>query len=80
MKNKLLQFLPFLAGILCGGIALGRELWFDEALTLLNFMLPLNMAEIYLTYPIPNNQIVFTLMLKLWDMFYLVPQDRKSVV
>ena len=37
---------------------LQRELWFDEALTLLNFVLPLELGKIYFSYTIPNNQIV----------------------
>ena len=50
---------------------LQRELWFDEALTLLNFVLPLELGKIYFSYTIPNNQIVYSIMLKIWDMFYI---------
>ncbi|MBE6368709.1 MAG: hypothetical protein E7056_00930 [Lentisphaerae bacterium] len=74
MKKYLLPALPLLFAVLSAATALKRELWFDEALTLLNFMLPLSFSEIYLTYPIPNNQIVFTLLLKIWDCFYFLPQ------
>ena len=37
---------------------IGRDLWFDEALTLLNFASMSNAAEIYQSYFIPNNQII----------------------
>ena len=49
---------------------LRRELWFDEALTLLNFVLPLELGQIYFSYIIPNNQIVYSMLLKVWDLFY----------
>ena len=59
-------WLPLLCAAGAGICFLGRELWFDEALTVTNFMLPLTPAEIYRTYPIPNNQIVYTIALRLW--------------
>lgn len=63
-------WLPLACGIIAAAPALARELWFDEALTLTNFMLPLTPGEIYTHYTIPNNQIVYTLLLKLWDGCY----------
>ena len=72
--KKYWKIFPLLLAFLCCLSALRRELWFDEALTVTNFMLPLSMSEIYLTYPIPNNQIVYTMCLKFWDLFYLIPQ------
>lgn len=46
-----------------------RPLWFDEALTVLNFALAPNPAAIYLNYSIPNNQICYTFLLRLWIEF-----------
>ena len=60
-------WLPLLCGAGGASFFLGRELWFDEALTVTNFMLPLSPGEIYRAYTIPNNQIVYTVALKLWD-------------
>ena len=59
-------WLPLLCAAGAGALFLGRELWFDEALTVTNFMLPLTPAGIYRAYTIPNNQIVYTVALKLW--------------
>ncbi|WP_176014218.1 hypothetical protein [Victivallis sp. Marseille-Q1083] len=57
----LLAALFFLRG------ALYRDLWFDEALTVLNFMLPLPDAwAVYRSYFIPNNQILYTIFLQNW--------------
>jgi len=43
-----------------------RDLWFDEALTVMNFALLPRPLDIYLNYAIPNNHIVFTALLNLW--------------
>ena len=43
-----------------------RDFWFDEALTVLNFALSEPVSNIYFNYPIPNNHIVYTMMLRLW--------------
>ncbi len=71
MKNlriaSYLWCVPLLAGVMSAAGALGRELWFDEALTVTNFMLPYSVAEIYFHYLIPNNQIVYTILLKCWN-------------
>ncbi len=48
---------------------MARDLWFDEALTLLNFAFLGSWGEIYRNYIIPNNQIVHTLLLNLWKDF-----------
>ncbi|MDD2403925.1 MAG: hypothetical protein GX280_06110 [Lentisphaerae bacterium] len=49
--------------------ALFRDLWFDEALTFLNFALLPDVAAIYKNYVIPNNQILFTVLLKYWNQY-----------
>ena len=46
-----------------------RDFWFDEALTVLNFALQENLIDIYWNYPIPNNQILFTFLVRLWLTF-----------
>lgn len=43
-----------------------RPLWFDEALTVLNFALLETPAKIYNSYIIPNNQIIHTILLHWW--------------
>lgn len=43
-----------------------RDFWFDEALTVLNFALSEPVSNIYFNYPIPNNHIVYTLLLRFW--------------
>lgn len=61
--------------VVCGFIlgirdALFRELWFDEALTVGEFMYLPNIAAIYQNYIIPNNHIVYTIFLKIWNELY----------
>ena len=62
----LICWIPVVAGVASAALVLRRELWFDEAITVTSFMLPLKLWQIYLAYLIPNNQIVYTMMLKLW--------------
>ena len=45
-----------------------REFWFDEALTLMNFAWMNDPLQIYSSYIIPNNQIVYTIILHYWSM------------
>jgi len=45
---------------------LNRPLWFDEALTVLNFALLDTPSKIYHSYIIPNNQIIHTIFLHWW--------------
>jgi hypothetical protein len=49
--------------------AMVRDLWFDEALTLLNFALLPDAGRIYFHYAIPNNQILHTMLLHGWIAF-----------
>jgi len=65
-SRSLIVWIPVLCGAAAASFVLGRELWFDEAMTITSFMLPLSPAEIYTTYAIPNNQIVYTVLLKCW--------------
>ena len=69
--KKYIYAIPFIIAAAAIRPVLQRELWFDEALTLLNFVLPLELEKIYFSYIIPNNQIVYSIMLKIWDMFYI---------
>ncbi|OGV55211.1 MAG: hypothetical protein A2017_09295 [Lentisphaerae bacterium GWF2_44_16] len=68
-KNKKFLFLCSL--LLCAFLyfsidALFRPLWFDEALTLLEFVTRPRLMDIYRCYEIPNNHIIFNIILKLW--------------
>jgi len=62
--------------VLCGFIlgvrdALFRELWFDEALTIGEFMYLPSISAIYQNYIIPNNHIIYTICLRLWNGLYI---------
>ena len=43
-----------------------RQLWFDEALTVMNFALMASPSAIYWNYAIPNNHILFSIVLHYW--------------
>ena len=45
---------------------LNRDLWFDEALTLLDFALLPSIPAIWQAYVIPNNQLLHTALLHFW--------------
>ena len=45
---------------------LDRDLWFDEALTLLDFALLPSIPAIWQAYVIPNNQLLHTALLHFW--------------
>ncbi|MDR0932123.1 MAG: hypothetical protein LBM70_03780 [Victivallales bacterium] len=57
---------------------LNRDLWFDEALTLLNFAQLDSPWEIYRSYVIPNNQILYTIILHYAT--FLLPSDIDPVL
>ena len=63
----LIGWIPVAAAVASSALVLRRELWFDEAITVTLYMLPLRLHEIYLSYVIPNNQIAYTVLLKLWN-------------
>ena len=52
------------------GNYLVRPLWFDEALTVQNFALLESIPAIYRNYVIPNNQLLYTMMLHIWIKLY----------
>ena len=52
------------------GTYLIRPLWFDEALTVQNFALLPSVKSIYFNYTIPNNQLLYTMMLHFWIKLY----------
>ena len=75
-KNRSRIYLLALFVVACGFIlgirdALFRELWFDEALTIGDFMFLPDITAIYHNYVIPNNHIVYTMFLKLWNELYV---------
>ncbi len=43
-----------------------RPLWFDEALTVMDFVMLPSAADIYWHYSIPNNHIVYNIFLRFW--------------
>jgi len=57
---------------------LNRDLWFDEALTYLQFARMSSPLEIYSSYVIPNNQILYSIALHYWSM--LQPEGVDPVV
>ena len=63
----LIGWIPVFAAVASASLVLRRELWFDEAITVSLYMMPLRLHRIYLSYVIPNNQIVYTVLLKLWN-------------
>lgn len=63
-EKRIPFILIFLVLINSGSIL--RPLWFDEALTVLNFALLETPAKIYHSYIIPNNQIIHTIFLHWW--------------
>ena len=67
-KSRDIQFFifPVLMTLSVLLIVLYRPLWFDEALTLMNFVSGKSLSQIYHSYIIPNNQIVYTMCLSLW--------------
>ena len=69
ISGKAEKFAPLLLLLICTLSAeplLNRPLWFDEALTVLNFALLETPDKIYHSYIIPNNQIVHTILLHWW--------------
>jgi len=71
MKNKKYLYsdillLGFFASLFCS-LSIFRNFWWDEALTLTDFI-QLPYIEIYKQYTIANNHIVYTLLLKTWDL------------
>ena len=76
IKNKKLKIItalfliPVFTMLFFSSAAMFRDAWFDESITILNFMLLPNPAKIYTSYFIPNNQILFTIILKYWIELY----------
>ena len=67
MKDKIRRWLPLALLVLAVWslrTAVVRPLWFDEALTLLNFVMLPHPSDIYWNYAIPNNHIFFSYLLR----------------
>ena len=62
-------WIPMAALLLAVPAYLSRQLWFDEALTVLNFACLDSPERIYRAYVIPNNHILFSLVLHYWLEF-----------
>ncbi|MFA6101072.1 MAG: hypothetical protein WCV67_04555 [Victivallaceae bacterium] len=69
-KSFLIAAALFIAVLYFTRDGIFRPLWFDEALTIMNFMALPGPVEIYYNYVIPNNHIVYTVLLKLWSCIY----------
>ena len=69
-KRRLYLWLPLFALLAAVSPYLLRRLWFDEALTVLCFALLDSPAEIYTSYTIPNNQLLFTMVIHCWFKLY----------
>lgn len=69
-QRKLYLWLPLFALMAAVPPYLARQLWFDEALTVLNFACLRSPAEIYTSYVIPNNQIFFSTVIHYWIKLY----------
>ena len=65
-RNLHARWLPVLALLAAVSPYLMRQLWFDEALTVLNFGCMESPAAIYRSYVIPNNQLLFTMVIHYW--------------
>ena len=76
-KRRIYLWLPVVALLAAVSPYLLRQLWFDEALTVLNFACLDSAAEIYTSYVIPNNQLFFTMVIHGWLKLHLpfVPLD-----
>ena len=69
ISGKAEKFAPLIIILLFAITArdlLSRPLWFDEALTVLNFALLDTPEKIYHSYIIPNNQIIHSIFLHWW--------------
>ncbi len=69
-KSFLIAAALFIAVLYFTRDGIFRPLWFDEALTIMNFMALPGPVEIYYNYVIPNNHIVYTVLLKFWASIY----------
>ncbi len=66
LREKAALGLLFVLFFIFAGDFLFRPFWFDESLTISNFVLRPTLRETYLSYPIPNNHIGYSLLLRVW--------------
>ena len=67
--SRRLPFCVTLLLLLSSFTYLFRPFWFDEVLTLDNFVMRPPLSRIYFLYEIPNNHIVFSMLEKVWINF-----------
>lgn len=67
--SRRLPFCVTLLLLLSSFTYLFRPFWFDEVLTLDNFVMRPPLSRIYFLYEIPNNHIVFSMLEKVWIDF-----------
>jgi hypothetical protein len=65
-KPLILYPLLVLATVFFSEFSTLRSLWYDEALTVMEFASLPDFSRVYFAYVIANNHIAFTLLLKLW--------------
>jgi len=63
---RLCRWFPVAALLPAVPAYLARQLWFDEALTVLNFACLDSPLDIYRAYVIPNNHLLYTIFLHYW--------------
>ena len=66
MRRRLSGWMLALLAAAVTAALLNRDLWFDEALTLLHFALLPSVPAIWQAYVIPNNQLLHSVLLHFW--------------
>lgn len=80
MNRKLLApLVMILASVYALTALLDRPVWFDEAITVLNFLLPAEkLSDLYWNYAIPNNHILYSMSLWCWNV--LLPEGGRPEI
>lgn len=73
--RKRIAYFALLLCLISAFAHLFRAFWFDEVLTLDNFVLYPKLSRIYFLYEIPNNHIVFSMLEKIWIGFLALFSD-----
>ena len=69
LRRKRIAYFTLLLCLLSAFAHLFRAFWFDEVITLDNFVFHPPLSRIYFLYEIPNNHIVFSMLEKIWIGF-----------
>lgn len=76
LRRKRIAYFALLLCLLSAFAHLFRAFWFDEVITLDNFVLYPPLSRIYFLYEIPNNHIVFSMLEKIWIGFLALFSDN----